>query len=500
MKYIFIFYNPFSALLTNVIMAPEKISKVKAPKKKVTNSKARVAQDELETCANPDCRRNDLKGPRGLNGHIRKTPACQAFYNKLSDGMLAGTLRSPLGSTVTFSHSRGPLSCLPVGGSMTGVQEETMGHGSESAELELGNNDEEVDFDNLDLDDQSTIQSAADSTAPLPKEHLFGDPKISLYTEHPVVTTVSTRYEIDLMELLDTMNCPHYAFELIMQWAKEAYQAGYDFSPTTRTFQGQVKKIEKSFKMEKMRPVPRRFTLPGDELPVVTPTFDFLAMLFSLFNDKELNQLDNLCVNKNNPFGRYVPEDGLLGEMNSGEVYNTAYDNRINDPDTDFLLPVPFFMDSTTVSQNGNLKSFPVMMSTSIFNQDTRNKSSAWRPIGFITQLDTNSSSANRKRLKSQDKLQSYKRFNMCVKIALESFVEAQQTDALEGVLLRLGPYVKKVNIKLVLMIVHGDLEEADQLTGRTGTYDSRTQQRMSPHCDIRNHNQVLRTRCLQSY
>ena len=102
----------------------------------------------------------------------------------------------------------------------------------------------------------------------------------------------------------------------------------------------------------------------GFKMPVVC--FDFIPMLLSLFNDQDINQLDNLVINPDDPFGKYVSPDGRLDEINSGAFYNLAYENMCTKPN-DFLCPLVFTTDKTTLSANANLHSHPFMMTTSLF-------------------------------------------------------------------------------------------------------------------------------------
>ena len=49
-------------------------------------------------------------------------------------------------------------------------------------------------------------------------------------------------------------------------------------------------------------------------------------MLFAMFDDKQLNVIDNLAVNLKDLFGKYVSPDGrLTRELNSGSFYENNY-------------------------------------------------------------------------------------------------------------------------------------------------------------------------------
>ena len=94
-------------------------------------------------------------------------------------------------------------------------------------------------------------------------------------------------------------------------------------------------------------------------------TFDILAMLESLINDINLNQYENLVVNPYDQFGKYESIDGRLGEVNSGQWYQNAFKNCIDNPEKDFLCPLILSSDKTTLSEIGNLHVDAIFMTLS---------------------------------------------------------------------------------------------------------------------------------------
>jgi hypothetical protein len=89
-----------------------------------------------------------------------------------------------------------------------------------------------------------------------------------------------------------------------------------------------------------------------------------------LFNDPKINCYENLVVNPSNGFGKYESSNGRLGEVNSGQWYQNAYKNCINDPEKDFLCPIILASDKTTLSEIGDLHVDAIFMTTSIFNNE----------------------------------------------------------------------------------------------------------------------------------
>jgi hypothetical protein len=106
---------------------------------------------------------------------------------------------------------------------------------------------------------------------------------------------------------------------------------------------------------------------------VQTTAFNSTNQLFTLISDQNLfGNLNNLDVNVDDPFGKYVPPNGLLSTVNSGQWYNTAYRHEVKDPSKDFMMPIIFACDETHLRKGGNAASWPLLFTTSILNQKSR--------------------------------------------------------------------------------------------------------------------------------
>src|SRR5687767_7965394 len=157
--------------------------------------------------------------------------------------------------------------------------------------------------------------------------------------------------EVFLLQILNSIGAPHYAFKLIMEWAHDAFISGYKFSPKCGTHQQQIKRIERWLNLSHCRPFKKQVVLPPDQLQLDVTCFPFVSMLESLLNNPELTQDCNLVINKNGDhFSKFKSPEGRLGEVNSGAWYRTAYKFMIKNVDTDFLCPIIFAMDKTTIS------------------------------------------------------------------------------------------------------------------------------------------------------
>ena len=128
-------------------------------------------------------------------------------------------------------------------------------------------------------------------------DHFIG-PDLSQYLVNPNLTvyTNARRVEVTLLKILTELETPLFAFKVLMDWAFDATQSGYNFIPRQQTYPAQLQSIAKWVGMEHMRPKVVNVPLPrirlDDSIPVTT--FEFVSQLHSLLSDKELNTTTNL--------------------------------------------------------------------------------------------------------------------------------------------------------------------------------------------------------------
>ena len=164
------------------------------------------------------------------------------------------------------------------------------------------------------------------------------------------------------------MGAPNYAYKEIMNWAKDAYQSGYKFNSKTCGYKNKIMELQKFSNLEFLRPEVKQVVLPKDNLQLQVTCFNFTTMLFELLKDTRLNQMSNLVVNYSDPFGKYTSPSGKLSEINSGYWYQKAYETMVLDPNKDFLMPIIFALDRTTIASSTNLHVFVIMFTMTIFD------------------------------------------------------------------------------------------------------------------------------------
>jgi hypothetical protein len=118
--------------------------------------------------------------------------------------------------------------------------------------------------------------------------------------------------------------------------------------------------------------------------------FNVEQQIRDLLAEDIFNDVSNLVINPENPFGQYQSPDNRYDEINSGDWYKRTYEERITDPDNQVLLGIKLYVDKTgcdPMLQRHGLE--PVMFTLTIIKRGVQQDcKKAWRHIGFIPDLD----------------------------------------------------------------------------------------------------------------
>ena len=194
---------------------------------------------------------------------------------------------------------------------------------------------------------------------------------------------------IKLLKLCHTLKVPLYGFDSILKWASESFMHGYDLSPRPPSRHKFIHHLQTILSMTELSkpsvlPVIVSTTPSHPDLPAEVVSFSFREMFDSLLSDSELMREENLlfCAESETP--SMLPMiSNHLGDLNTGDWFKNAYIHLCTEP-CDILCPIIIFIDKTQVDQMSKWSLEPVLFTLGIFNRATRNKSSAWRPLGFI--------------------------------------------------------------------------------------------------------------------
>ena len=228
-------------------------------------------------------------------------------------------------------------------------------------------------------DDESSVASVANSSVPPSNTPVEEQTALVHVESTPTIKQFGIKYtaeqftETKLLKILNDAAAPHFLYQDILNWASEAKCNKYSFCPTRLERSSQVKYLEKWLHLKPCRPETVKLLLPGPALQTIQVTrFNFTNQLHALLSDPALvGNLDNLDVNRDDPFAKYVPPSGRLSTVNSGAIYNLAYKNRCKQPN-DFLVGIIFACDETKLQKGSKAGSWPLMFTVSILNQNAQ--------------------------------------------------------------------------------------------------------------------------------
>jgi hypothetical protein len=303
-------------------------------------------------------------------------------------------------------------------------------------------------------------------------------------TAHPqaesgIIHSITQKWTVALLKLLNDINAPDYAFGQLLQWGCNAMSDGYTFNPPcgvnrNRNIAGLYDTLHNA---DKLRPRVQTVVCPPAE-PSDVITFDFAPQLLYLLQNPENMTTDNLILDPQHPLKRYDPPDGRLGEACSGTVYRSAYDRLITNPETQLFVPIIQWIDRTSITGNGRFSLKPYMFTPAIFTEAFRRTINAWGYHGFLPK--TKVSSAQNTTQRQGDNI---RRYHAQLAAVLESFQTAGPL--LRNVQLPLGPTgTICVDIVTCILFIVQDMQEGDMLCGRFGPHTSLIQ-RQCRACDI---------------
>ena len=235
-----------------------------------------------------------------------------------------------------------------------------------------------------------------------------------------------------------------------------------------------INNLNKQFDLDGLHPQSQMITLRGSKSVIKIVTHQFKHCLYSLLNDNNLMNQDNLLISTHNPYDNsHITQTSILDEINSGSVYRTAYKKYIIPGSLDILCPIIFFIDKTHTDTNGRWCLEQIRFTLGIFNRQTRNQPRAWRTLGYI---------ADQQQIIAENPLQKGIDYHHMIEIILSDFKQCQQHKFKWELANNNNNQTKTVYFVIPVMFIVGDTDGHDKLAGR---YTSRTKvARLCRYCD----------------
>jgi hypothetical protein len=246
---------------------------------------------------------------------------------------------------------------------------------------------------------------------------------------------------VTIIDFLEQINAPLYAFDALMKMLRDLTQSGQlDIKANHPSRQSFMNTIVKMFG-DGVRPVKVDVPLETDAFLDGTFTrgcrdiasvfvFDAEEQIKSILNNIDLFQnIVNLVVDPDNPFGRYRSPDGKLGEVYSGQWYDRTYNHLIEDQPPpppgqprNFFLGLSLYVNKTGTSINQRHGLEPCMLTALIIKQTIRNQCyQCHRPMGYVPNLDQQSKAQKQAGKKAASNGRACRNYHACLGPILQS-------------------------------------------------------------------------------
>ena len=216
-------------------------------------------------------------------------------------------------------------------------------------------------------------------------------------------------------------------------------------------------------------------------------TFSFQRDFEEMINSKHyFGNLENLVVNSDDKWGRYIPNESDGGEILSADWMQRTYDKLEEEYpgfswETDQIHPIIFYGDKIGTDARQRFSSEPWMWCHGGLKRSVRNQPNSWRPLAYLPDLNFTSSAWRRllkgRTLGKSNSQRNYMGVMAAATLAWRKFVKKPFMGWM-----RKGNQFKYVRHHLVTAYVMGDSLSNTTLCN---TYRSFKANRLSRFCDI---------------
>ena len=188
------------------------------------------------------------------------------------------------------------------------------------------------------------------------------------------------------------------------------------------------------------------------------PVYDFLTSLKDLLSSKHFHDLDNLVVNKDDPWAPYTQPSNCINEIQDGEWYQSIVRTNKYSGKDDFIIGLDTYIDKTAaksdVFQRTSIE--PFMFTLTIFKKRIRNNPMNWRPFGMLPKFPHQL---------TNDFGQNQRNYHVVLKGMLKSLIHLQNNPP--WIKLRLGDTSRLVRARIVWVKTTADGLANEYLIGR---------------------------------
>ncbi len=285
---------------------------------------------------------------------------------------------------------------------------------------------------------------------------------------------------LELEDILHKSGAPLGLFNSVMHWARKNHDyipLRSDYFTRKKLYETSKSKLygttsKKQHKNElavtSNEPKLVHCTLPSNR-SVTVPTYSFKEHVCNLLSDQRIMKKENLIFTSRNDNHFYVDSfnNGMYGDIHQSQWWEETVRLMINDPESELLVPVLFYLDALVLDAYGKLSLEPLSFTLGIFRRHLRNQKHAHRTLGFVEDLD-HLHGANQ--VTPEKKAEDY---HFILSIILEDFKKTQLEGGFEWDFVVDGKTYRK-KLKFPLMFIIGDCKGHDMLCGRVSAHTTK--------------------------
>ncbi len=367
-----------------------------------------------------------------------------------------------------------------------------------------GSTDTESEGEESNEEDEDTDQGA-EGTNPDPNapntsmRHNFRE-YCTAFDEERSQFTSQEHTCIMLVQSLRKKKAPMNAYKEVLEWhlrnhlnwfTPEHKLKDAELYPSRSTL---IKKLRVRYNMDAMFPKIKKITLPFSKSRVAIPYRDAQDCIVSLLTDPRLED-ENYSFFDDDPLASPPEKVTYLEDLRTGDAYLKTYEKMITQKNQ-VLLPIPLYIDGAVTGQFSDLPITALKIGLGILNRKTREKSWAWRELGFVPQVRKEQSRGKKIYKESQhmeaddivveegegstadedtdeeetvgtgEDVVPTQDFHTILKTILKSFVKLQRTGFLWDLKYK-GRVYENIEFVPFVPFVKCDTEEADLLCGK---------------------------------
>lgn len=192
---------------------------------------------------------------------------------------------------------------------------------------------------------------------------------------------------LNLMRLLRQTKASLDTYDSVMEWhlkstGKMHPHESLGQHANFRTRQSLFKDLRERYNMSENYNNNSKIILPCSRARVNIVWTDAKKAIQSLLTDPRIRANDYIFEG-NDPFAPPT-ESNVIGDLHTGRAYIKTYDELIERPNEQILLPVIFYIDGAATGQFSDHEITAVKISLGIFTRKARDNPHFWRTIGYI--------------------------------------------------------------------------------------------------------------------